>query len=78
MMSTQQPERRNYDASILDGTIKGLRGKNGNLIFRQLPNGTTVVTQAQPKKNSRQKKRAKLKRSPRQKAQARKQKQAER
>lgn len=53
---------------ILDGTIKGLRGKIGNLIFRQMPDGTTVVSQAQPKKNSREKKRAKLKRSPRQQA----------
>jgi len=50
----------------LNGTIKGLSGRIGNLIFRQLPDGTTVVTSAQPKKNSRQKKRAKLKRSPRQ------------
>ena len=53
---------------ILNGTIKGLRGKIGNLIYRQLPDGTTVVTEAPPKMNSRQKKRAKLKRSPRQKA----------
>ena len=53
---------------ILNGTIKGLRGKIGNLIFRQLPDGTTVVSRAQPKKNSRQKKRAKLKRSAKQQA----------
>jgi hypothetical protein len=53
---------------ILNGTIKGLRGKLGNLIFRQMPDGTTVVTMAQPKMNSRQKKRARLKRSPAQKA----------
>lgn len=53
---------------ILNGTIKGLRGKIGNLIFRQLPDGTTVVSEAQPKKTRRQKKRAKLKRSPRQQA----------
>jgi hypothetical protein len=53
---------------ILNGTIKGLRGKLGNLIFRQMPDGTTVVTTAQPKMNSRQKKRAKLKRSPAQQA----------
>ena len=38
------------------------------MIFRQLPDGTTVVTEAPPKKNRRQKKRAKLKRSPRQQA----------
>ena len=48
---------------ILNGNVKGLRGKTGNLIFRQLPDGTTVMGQGQPKKNSRQKKRAKLKRS---------------
>ena len=53
---------------ILNGTIKGLRGKLGNLIFRQMPDGTTVVTQAKPKKNSRQKKRAKARRSAKQKA----------
>jgi hypothetical protein len=53
---------------ILSGTIKGLRGKLGNLIFRQVPDGTTVMSEAQPKKNSRQKKRAKLKRSPKQQA----------
>jgi hypothetical protein len=40
----------------------------GNLIFRQLPNGTTVVSQAPAEKNSRQKNRARLKRSPRQQA----------
>jgi hypothetical protein len=51
----------------LDGTVQGLRGKIGNLIFRQLPNGTTVMSQGQPQKNSRQKKRAKERRSPRQK-----------
>ena len=53
---------------ILSGTIKGLRGRIGNLIFRQMPNGTTVVSQAPPKKNRREKKRAKLKRSPKQQA----------
>jgi hypothetical protein len=53
---------------ILNGTVQGLRGKIGNLIFRQLPDGTTVMTEAQPKKNSRQKKRAKLKRSAAQQA----------
>jgi hypothetical protein len=53
---------------ILNGTIKGLRGKLGNLIFRQMPDGTTVVTEAKPKKNSRQKKRAKARRSAKQKA----------
>lgn len=53
---------------ILNGTVEGLRGKIGNLIFRQLPDGTTVMTEAQPKKNSRQKKRAKLRRSEAQQA----------
>jgi hypothetical protein len=53
---------------ILDGTIKALRGKIGGLIFRQMPDGSTVVSQAPPEKTRRQKKRAKLKRSPRQKA----------
>ena len=53
---------------ILNGTIKGFRGKIGSMIFRQLPDGTTVMTQGQPEKNSREKKRARLKRSPRQQA----------
>ena len=53
---------------LFHGSIQGFRGKIGNMTFRQLPDGTTVVTSAPPKKNSRQKKRAKLKRSPRQKA----------
>jgi hypothetical protein len=53
---------------ILNGTVKALRGKTGNLIFRELPDGTTVMGQGQHKKNSRQKKRAKEKRSERQKA----------
>ena len=53
---------------ILNGTVKGFRGKIGNLIFRQLPDGTTVMSQGQPKKNSREKKRAKLKRSAAQQA----------
>ena len=45
------------------GSIEGFRGQIGNLIFRRLPDGTTVVTQAPRKKNKRQKKRAKEKRS---------------
>jgi hypothetical protein len=53
---------------LFHGSIKGFRGRIGNLIFRQLPDGSTVVTQAPPKKNSRQKKRAKLKRSAHQQA----------
>ena len=51
---------------LFHGSIQGFRGKIGNMVFRQLPDGTTVVTEAQPKKTSRQKKRAKLKRSARQ------------
>lgn len=50
------------------GSIEGFRGRIGNLIFRKLPDGTTVVTEAQPEKTSREKKRAKEKRSPAQKA----------
>lgn len=53
---------------IFHGSIEGFRGQIGNLIFRQLPDGTTIVTGAPPKKTSRQKKRAKEKRSPAQKA----------
>jgi hypothetical protein len=53
---------------ILNGTVEGLRGKIGNVIYRQLPDGSTVMTEAQPKKNSRQKKRAKERRSAAQKA----------
>ncbi|HSL43507.1 MAG TPA: hypothetical protein VK897_08745 [Anaerolineales bacterium] len=54
--------------ALFHGSMKGFRGKIGELIFRLLPDGTTVVTMAQPKKTRRQKKRAKLKRSPRQQA----------
>jgi hypothetical protein len=53
---------------ILNGTIIGLRGKIGNMIFRQLPDGTTVVSSAPPRKTRRQKKMDKLKRSARQQA----------
>jgi hypothetical protein len=53
---------------ILNGTVKGLRGQIGNLIFRQLPDESTVMSQGRPKMNSRQKKRAKQKRSAAQKA----------
>ena len=53
---------------LFHGSIQGFRGRIGNMIFRQLPDGTTVVTEAPPKKNSRQKKRAKLRRSAAQKA----------
>ena len=53
---------------LFHGSIEGFQGKMGDLIFRRLPDGTTVVTQAPPKKNKRQKKRAKEKRSSAQKA----------
>ena len=53
---------------LFHGSIKGFRGRIGDMIFRQLPDGSTIVTQAPKKKNSRQKKRAKLKRSPAQRA----------
>jgi hypothetical protein len=53
---------------LFHGSIEGFRGRIGNMIFRRLPDGTTVVSQAPPKKDRRQKKRAKLKRSDRQKA----------
>ena len=53
---------------IFDASVKGFRGRTGNLIFRVLPNGDTVVSQAPPKKNSRQKKRAWETRSKAQKA----------
>src|SRR5215212_7957908 len=51
-----------------NGSIANFRGRIGNLIFRQLPDGTTVVSQAQPKETGRRKKRAKEKRSVRQRA----------
>jgi hypothetical protein len=51
-----------------NGSIKNFRGRIGNLIFRQLPDGTTVVSAAPPKQTGRRKKRAKLKRSARQQA----------
>ncbi len=50
-----------------NGSIATFRGRIGNLIFRQLPDGTTVVSQARPKETGRRKKRAKEKRSPGQK-----------
>ena len=48
---------------LYNGSIQGFSGKIGNLIFRTLPDGTTVVSTAPAKKTGRQKKRAKLKRS---------------
>lgn len=54
---------------ILHGSIKEIRGKLGNLIFRKLKDGTIVVSAAPPKKDRRQKERARKKRSPAQKAQ---------
>lgn len=53
---------------VYTGSVTGFRGKIGNLIFRQMPNGTIVVSAAPPKNTGRQKKRAKLKRSARQNA----------
>jgi hypothetical protein len=53
---------------LYNGSILSFRGKIGSLIFRQLPDGTTVVTQGPPPKTRRQKRRAKEKRSPAQKA----------
>jgi hypothetical protein len=53
---------------LFHGSIQSFRGRIGNLIFRQLPDGTTVVSEAPPEKTRRQKKRANLKRSPAQKA----------
>lgn len=53
---------------LFHGSIQGFRGRIGGLIFRQLPDGSTIVTMAQPKKTRKEKKKAKLKRSPRQKA----------
>jgi hypothetical protein len=54
---------------ILNGPATVFRGKIGNMIFRQMPNGTIVVSSAPPKLTGRHKKRAKLKRSTKQKAQ---------
>ena len=51
---------------LFHGSIKGFRGRIGDLVFREMPDGTTVVTQAPPKKTRRQKERAKLKRSAKQ------------
>jgi hypothetical protein len=53
---------------LFHGSIEGFQGRIGDLIFRRLPDGTTVVSEEPPKMNSRQKKRATEKRSPRQKA----------
>jgi hypothetical protein len=53
---------------ILDGTIKAIRGKIGGLIFRQMPDGSIVVSEAPPKLTRREKKRANLRRSQAQKA----------
>src|SRR5690242_6151053 len=50
-----------------NGSIANFRGRIGNLIFRQLPDGTTVVSGAPPKETGRRKRRAKEKRSARQK-----------
>ena len=46
-----------------NGSIQGFNGKLKGLIFRTLPDGTTVVSSAPAKNTGRQKKRAMLKRS---------------
>lgn len=51
-----------------NGSILGFSGRIGNLIFRQVPNGTTVVSIAPPKMTRKQKKKFKLKRSASQQA----------
>jgi hypothetical protein len=48
---------------LFNGSIQGFSGKIGNLIFRTLPDGTTIVSAAPAEKTQREKKRAKLKRS---------------
>ncbi len=53
---------------LFQGSFEGFQGRIGNLIFRRLPDGTTVVSEAPPERTKRQKKRDKEKRSPRQKA----------
>jgi hypothetical protein len=46
-----------------NGSVQGFNGKLGGLIFRTLPDGTTIVSTAPAEKTGRQKKRALLKRS---------------
>ena len=48
---------------LYNGSLQGFSGRIGNLVFRQLPNGTTVVTQAPPKMTWKEKQKFKLKRS---------------
>ena len=48
---------------LFNGSIQGFSGRLGDLIFRTLPDGTTIVSTAPAKKTAREKKRAKLKRS---------------
>lgn len=52
----------------LTGPVTVIRGKMGNMIFRQMPDGTIIVSSAPPKLTGRHKKRAKLRRSEKQKA----------
>ena len=52
----------------LTGPVTVVRGKLGNMIFRQMTNGDIVVSTAPAKKTGRQKKRANLRRSEKQKA----------
>jgi hypothetical protein len=48
---------------LFNGSIQGFSGRLGNLIFRTLPDGTTIVSAAPAEKSRREKKRARLKRS---------------
>jgi hypothetical protein len=56
---------------LFNGSIQGFSGRLGNLIFRTLPDGTTIVSAAPAEKTRREKKRAKLKRSDAQNAHTR-------
>jgi hypothetical protein len=49
--------------ALFNGSLEGFSGRIGNLIFRQLPNGKTVVTQAPPKMTRKEKEKYKRKRS---------------
>ena len=48
---------------LFNGSIQGFSGRLGDLIFRTLPDGTTVVSTAPAKKTRREQKRANIKRS---------------
>jgi hypothetical protein len=53
---------------LYNGSIQGFSGRIGNLIFRTLPDGNTIVSRAPKKKTYKEKERARLKRSAAQKA----------